>query len=106
MHRGIDPSGPGAGFGAAAPALAPVLYTHKLQGLALGCMHLARLMSDHAGYDRWERHYMGLCLVYSEKRVLRKLEELDRRGYVDYGVSPRGSWLTEKGWQVLAAQAV
>lgn len=41
----------------------------------------------------WRR----LCDIYSTKAVIRKLEELADRGYIEYGVSVRGAWLTEKG---------
>lgn len=33
----------------------------------------------------------------SEKLVLKKMEQLADRGYLEYGVSLRTAWLTEKG---------
>jgi hypothetical protein len=45
----------------------------------------------------WDR----LCKEYSEKACFTKLEELAGRGYVNYGTSPRGSWLETKGKEVL-----
>lgn len=45
----------------------------------------------------WDR----LCEQYSEKACFIKLEELCSRGYTNYGTSPRGSWLEEKGKQTL-----
>lgn len=40
---------------------------------------------------------------WGEKVVSRKLEELARRGYIEYGVSTRAGWLTEKGKTALRA---
>ena len=34
---------------------------------------------------------------YPEKVIIRKVEKLTRRGYLEYGVSPRYAWLTDKG---------
>ena len=33
----------------------------------------------------------------SQKLIYRKMEKLDKQGYLEYGVSLRTSWLTEKG---------
>ncbi len=39
---------------------------------------------------------------YSERAVVRKIQELTRRGYTTYGGDPRGAWLTDKGKAALA----
>jgi len=44
------------------------------------------------------------CLVligYPDKLALRKIERLVDRGLLEYGVSPRYAWLTEKGEEYL-----
>jgi hypothetical protein len=38
-----------------------------------------------------------------EKVVYRAMERADRRGYIDYGVSLRSGWLTDKGRELVAA---
>lgn len=38
----------------------------------------------------------------SEKLVYKKMEQLADRGYLDYGVSLRTAWLTEKGLEALS----
>ncbi len=48
--------------------------------------------------EAWEQ----VCTKYSEKAVIRKLEELATRGYTTYGGNCRGSWLTDKGRDALA----
>jgi hypothetical protein len=48
--------------------------------------------------------YEAACANYSEKSVLRTFERLAHRHYVEYGVSPRTSWLTDKGRFVLECQ--
>jgi hypothetical protein len=50
-----------------------------------------------ADSDRWQ----ALCAKWGEKPVWAKLEELSDRGYIDYGVSVRGGWLTDKGKEKL-----
>ena len=42
-----------------------------------------------------------ICEKYSEKAVYTKLDELSRRGYIEYGTSITGTWLTEKGKKAL-----
>lgn len=54
------------------------------------------------GDEKW-LVYDALNLKYGEKPVQRKLEELARRGYMEYGVSARTGWLTAKGREYLAA---
>lgn len=55
-------------------------------------------MSTPQRMEAWGR----VCAEYSEKAVLRKLRELTTRGYTNYGTSPRGAWLTDKGRAALA----
>lgn len=50
------------------------------------------------------KRYRELCEKYSEKAVLTKLDNLADKGYVDYGVNPRGSWLESKGKAVLESR--
>jgi hypothetical protein len=38
-----------------------------------------------------------------EKVCFRAMERCERRGYLEYGVSLRTAWLTEKGMKLLAA---
>lgn len=45
--------------------------------------------------------YEALCEEYHGKAILRKLEELCDRGYIECGTSLRSSWLTDKGKQRL-----
>jgi hypothetical protein len=48
-----------------------------------------------------QREWDRLCKQYSEKACWIKLIELCERGYTNYGTSPRGSWLEDKGKQTL-----
>ncbi len=70
-----------------------------LKQKAIDCLKLASIRPARS--PEWSEHYAGICARYSEKAVIRKLEELADRGYVDYGVSPRVAWLTEKGEEAL-----
>jgi hypothetical protein len=70
-----------------------------LKQKAIDCLTLAS-MNPKNSPERGD-FYFELCARYSEKAVIRKLEELTDRGYVDYGVSPRLAWLTEKGEEAL-----
>lgn len=71
----------------------------RLQHKALCCLVLAEM---HDTPSEWQDFYDSICCQFSEKAVLAKLEELTNRGYVEYGVSARQSWLTEKGEAALA----
>ena len=62
---------------------------HCRELTAVSCDILARDIYDEA------------CAKYGERAVNCKFEELSRRGYIDYGVSPRTGWLTNRGRQVL-----
>lgn len=42
---------------------------------------------------------------FSEKAFFVKAEELTDRGYLEYGVSVRGAWLTDKGKRALRDHA-
>lgn len=69
---------------------------------SLDCLRLAALTPDPEMDSAWEVLYQRACSKYSAKAVYRKLWELHRRGYVDYGISVRTARLTEKGHQALA----
>ena len=64
---------------------------------SIECLKMASLPKGSV----WEKEYDRLCLKYSEKAVIRKMESLDRLGYIESGVSSRTGWLTEKGRTVL-----
>ena len=45
---------------------------------------------------------VALAGKYPEKLILRKMEVLDDRGFLEYGVSLRTAWLTDAGKAYLA----
>jgi hypothetical protein len=63
---------------------------------------LLRMLALPMGKGLWAV-YEALCEKYGFKPVERKLEELDRRDYLEYGVTARSGWLTEKGKATLVA---
>ncbi len=68
--------------------------TYNLGEKAIDLLRLAGTdMSTPQRMEAWDR----VCAEYSEKAVFRKLQELTTRGYTNYGTSPRGAWLTDKG---------
>jgi hypothetical protein len=71
--------------------------TVTLSEKAIACLLIAE--THKAGnYDSvWNECYRIACQRFSEKAVNLKMLELARRGYIDYGVSARTGWLTEKG---------
>lgn len=72
----------------------------RLGPKAYDCLKLADL---HGRWDHeWDEHYAEICKRYSEKAVTVKLTELANRGYIEYGVSARTGWLTDKGREALA----
>lgn len=62
---------------------------------AIDCLILAQ--KDAFAFQRWDEWYEEICGRWSEKAVNRKMEELSKRGYIEYGVSARTGWLTDKG---------
>jgi hypothetical protein len=70
----------------------------KLGEKAIACLRIAqhRPMSPER-----KRLYDEAVTRYSENAVCAKMEELADRGYLDWGVSPRMGWLTEKGRKAL-----
>lgn len=70
----------------------------KLSQKTIDCL----LIADKTD-STWSEKYNIACDKYSEKAVYRKMEKLAGRGYIEYGVSARTGWLTEKGREVLAA---
>lgn len=69
-----------------------------LQPKAIACLLIAE--QPIKGYSR-DQLYRRACRKYSEKAILRKMEELTRRGYVGVGVSVQAAWLTTKGVAIL-----
>ena len=65
---------------------------------ALACLRIAEV---HSTDPAWDDRYDLACRQYSEKAVIRKMEELCDRGYIECGVSVRTGWLTDKGAQAL-----
>ena len=60
--------------------------------------------------DRWKKIHAGeqvdtpdqiFAPKYSQDAIYSKMEELDHRGLLDWGVSLRTAWLSEKGQQCL-----
>ncbi len=73
----------------------------NLSTKTLSCLiYLAIPVSDFA---RRRLVYTNLCNIYKEKVILRKLDKLCDRGYLEFGVSLRTGWLTEKGAALLQA---
>lgn len=72
----------------------------KLGQKAIDCLKLAAI-SPPSSDERWST-YNALCEKYTPKVVDRKLTELSRRGYIEYGVSVRTGWLTVNGQKALA----
>lgn len=64
------------------------------------CLKLACLP---CGTRQRQTFYNLLCEKWGEKVVCRKMERLADKKYIEYGVSPRTGWLTEKGKTMLAA---
>lgn len=67
---------------------------------ALACLRLAAEHND-LSFQEWEASYRALCEEFSEKAVTRMYESLSDRGYIEYGVSARMGWPTDKGRAVL-----
>jgi hypothetical protein len=55
---------------------------------------------DPRGSKR-QTEYERLCEVYSEKAICTKLYDLAGKGYIEFGTSVRGAWLTDKGKETL-----
>lgn len=64
---------------------------------------LWRLADDAFRKANRDALYDEACARWSEKAVCRKFEELADRGYIEYGVSARTGWLTEKGQAAMDA---
>ena len=71
-----------------------------LQQKAIDCLKLCYICHTRDG-EQWRRAYEIICAKYSEKAVIAKMEELTSRGYMEYGVSVRTGWLTDKGREAL-----
>lgn len=73
-------------------------FTHELAEKALAVLDIASM--SPASVERRDA-YRDACAVWSEKAVCAKFDELARRGYIEYGVSARTGWLTDKGKEAL-----
>lgn len=92
----------------------------KLSPKALACLRMARALHGDMPYlrkpypqprdssevtlahrDEWRRLYSEACATFSQRAVECKFAELAERGYLEYGVSVRNGWLTEKGHAAL-----
>lgn len=81
-------------------ATKPAVLSQK----SINLLRIASLRGgDGNNWDAWRSAYEEACRKYSEKAVLHKFEELERRQYLDCGVSARTGWLTEKGRSALEA---
>lgn len=83
--------------------------THRLGEKSVACLEYIERMRerrDHGdpllAHAEWREDYDRLCERFGEKVVLTKLDSLADRGFIDYGVSARMGWLTEKGEAALA----
>jgi hypothetical protein len=74
----------------------------RLGQKALDCLRLA---ADHQdlSYAEWQARYDELCKQYSAKAVDAMYESLSSHGYIEYGVSARMGWLTDKGRATVAS---
>lgn len=43
---------------------------------------------------------------YHPKVVMAKAEKASKRQYTDYGVSPKFSWITQRGWEYLEGEGI
>lgn len=68
------------------------------------CLEMAEALhcDDKNRHTNWKSLYAAACLKFSEKAINRKFEELFARDYIDYGVSVRTGWLTDRGRAVLS----
>ena len=66
----------------------------RLGEKAIACLNMAALPATD---DTRKTLYREACARWSAKAVHLKPEELADRGYLDYGVSARTAWLTDKG---------
>jgi hypothetical protein len=64
----------------------------------LACLLIAHM---GPGHPKYLEAFRIAADAWSEKAVIAKMEQLARKGIVDYGVSPAYSWLTPKGHDVL-----
>lgn len=64
----------------------------------LDCLSLASL---EPGSKERQDQYNLLCQKWGENVICAKMSRLADRDYIEYGVSPRTGWLTEKGEEAL-----
>lgn len=71
----------------------------NVQQKALDCLEVCGMAFGRPRADAMH----ALMQAYSSKAIERKLYELAERGYIEFGGSPFGGWLTEKGRATLRA---
>jgi hypothetical protein len=62
------------------------------------------LLHAEVGFEDMEKRIKSLENLeskYKLKEILSKMYELSDRGYTEFGGNPIGSWLTEKGKEIL-----
>lgn len=77
--------------------------THRVKSSDLSELELLRLIRDyHDLYPAVPTPDVALADRFPAKVVMRKMERFDARGYLEWGVSLRTGYLTEKGLARLA----
>lgn len=71
----------------------------RLGEKAMVCLRIAELPIGSAAR---EEAMARASVQFSAKAVYTKMNELVDRGYLEYGVSVRGCWLTDKGREALS----
>ena len=67
---------------------------------AMACLRVAEMMGVGRP-DEWRARYSAACEEFTENAICAKFDVLARRGYIEYGVSPRMGWLTDNGRSAL-----
>ncbi len=73
-------------------------HTHMLGEKSIACLRFSEALCIP---EQRRKLYDLACKKYSENAVIRKCEDLCARGYMEFGVSPRTGWLTDKGRESL-----
>lgn len=64
--------------------------------IAVDCYQIA-MRHPHAPHVPYPYEILSVILEQPEKVCYRAMERAERRGYIEYGVSLRTGWLTQKG---------